>query len=77
MFRDRWWQRLALGDLFRVERCSVLGAFFVARIGFSQTEPFVGVAGLWQRVCVLIGWAWLTMLVLRLLREERRAAGPV
>jgi Protein of unknown function (DUF998) len=51
-----------------------LGAFFVAGIGFSQTEPFVEVAGLWQRVCVLIGWAWLTMLALRLLREERRRA---
>jgi hypothetical protein len=51
-----------------------LGAFVVAGIGFSQTEPFVEVAGLWQRVCVLIGWAWLTMLALRLLREERRRA---
>jgi hypothetical protein len=50
-----------------------LGAFFVAGI-VSQTEPFVEVAGLWQRVCVLIGWAWLTMLALRLLREERRRA---
>jgi Protein of unknown function (DUF998) len=49
-----------------------LGAFFVAGIGFGQTEPFVEVAGLWQRVCVLIGWTWLTMLALRLLPEERR-----
>jgi hypothetical protein len=49
-----------------------LGAFFVAGSGFGQTEPFVEVAGLWQRVCVLIGWTWLTMLALRLLPEERR-----
>jgi Protein of unknown function (DUF998) len=49
-----------------------LGAFFVAGIGFGQTQPFVEVAGLWQRVCVLIGWTWLTMLALRLLPEERR-----
>ena len=55
-----------------------LGAFFVASIGFSQTEPFVEVAGLWQRVCVVIGWAWLTMLALGLLRQERRrASSPV
>jgi hypothetical protein len=47
-----------------------LGAFFVAGIGFGQNEPFVEVAGLWQRVCVLIAWAWLTMLALRLLRQE-------
>jgi hypothetical protein len=51
-----------------------LGAFFAAGIGFGQTEPFVEVAGLWQRVCVIIGWVWLTMLALRLLREERRRA---
>ena len=54
-----------------------LGAFFVAGIGFGQTEPFVEVAGLWQRVCVLIGWTWLTMLALRLLREERRRASSL
>jgi hypothetical membrane protein len=51
-----------------------LGAFFVAGVGFGQTEPFVGVAGLSQRVCVLIGWAWLTVLAVRMLRQERRRA---
>jgi hypothetical protein len=74
MFRPRWWQRLALGDLFRVERFSVSRRLLVSGIGFEQTEPFVEVAGLSQRVCVLIGWAWPTMLALRLLREERRRA---
>jgi hypothetical protein len=48
-----------------------LGAFFVAGLGFGQIEPYVDVAGLWQRVCVLIGWTWLTMLALRLLRLVR------
>jgi Protein of unknown function (DUF998) len=48
-----------------------LGAFFVSGLGFGQAEPFVEFAGLWQRVCVLIGWTWLTMLALRLLRQER------
>jgi hypothetical protein len=51
-----------------------LGAFFVAGVGFGQTEPFVEVAGLSQRGCVLIGWAWLTVLAVRLLRQERRRA---
>jgi hypothetical protein len=50
-----------------------LGAFFVSGLGFGQAEPFVEFAGLWQRVCVLIGWTWLTMLALRLLRQERRS----
>jgi Protein of unknown function (DUF998) len=53
-----------------------LGAFFVAGVGFGQTEPYVDVAGLWQRVCVLIGWTWLTMLALRLLRERRPVFPP-
>jgi Protein of unknown function (DUF998) len=53
-----------------------LGAFFVAGIGFGQTEPYAEVAGLWQRISVLIGWAWLTMLALRLLLRERRPPFP-
>jgi hypothetical protein len=45
-------------------------AIFVAGVGFGQTEPFVEFAGLWQRVCVVVGWALLTILALRLLRQE-------
>jgi len=48
-----------------------LGAFFPSGVGFQQTEPFVDLPGLWQRICVLIGWTWLTVLALRLLRERR------
>ena len=45
-----------------------LGTFFVSGIGFAQTAPYVDVAGLWQRIYVLIGWTWVTVLALRLLR---------
>ena len=54
-----------------------LGAFFLSGAGFQQAEPFVDVAGLWQRVCVLIGWTWLTVLALRLLRERRPKSAQV
>jgi hypothetical protein len=47
------------------------GAFFASGVGFGQTEPFVDVAGLSQRVCVIIGWVWLTVLALRLLARAK------
>jgi hypothetical protein len=40
----------------------------VSGVGFEQTEGVVDVAGLWQRVCVTIGWVWLTLLAVRSLR---------
>jgi hypothetical protein len=54
-----------------------LGGFFLARIGFGQTEPYVNAAGLWQRVFVLIGWAWVTVLALRLLRQSRHGGARI
>jgi hypothetical protein len=44
---------------------AVLGAFFLSGVGFQQTEPFVDVAGLWQRVSLTLGWTWITALALR------------
>lgn len=54
-----------------------LGAFFLSGVGFQQIEPFVEVAGLLQRICVLIGWTWLTVLALRLLRQRRTTSPQV
>lgn len=48
-----------------------LVAFFVSGVGFQQTEPVVDVAGLWQRVSVSIGWAWITVLAIRSLRRRQ------
>ncbi|MFI6732657.1 DUF998 domain-containing protein [Nonomuraea sp. NPDC050451] len=49
-------------------------AMALATIAFSQNPALVAHGGLFQRVAVTIGWAWLTLLALRLLR--RRPAGP-
>jgi hypothetical protein len=47
---------------------ALLVTFFVSGVAFSQ-EAFVDVGGLWQRISVTIGWAWLSTLALRSLRR--------
>jgi hypothetical protein len=42
--------------------------FVLASIGFSQTEPWVDTAGLFQRLCVIVGWTWIVALATRVLR---------
>jgi hypothetical protein len=42
-----------------------LSAFVLASTGFSQTEPLVDLAGLFQRIAVILGFAWLTALAWR------------
>lgn len=43
--------------------------FAVATIGFAGTDPWAAAAGLWQRLCVSIGWLWLTLLAANLRRR--------
>lgn len=47
--------------------------FFVCSAGFSQVEGLVDVAGLVQRVTVVIGFAWITAVSLHLLRLKQAA----
>jgi hypothetical protein len=35
------------------------GTLLLATLGFAQVEPWVGIAGLLQRVSVVTAWAWL------------------
>lgn len=42
-----------------------LAADVLASAGFSQTEPLVDLAGLFQRIAVIIGFTWLTALAWR------------
>ncbi|TCO22095.1 uncharacterized protein DUF998 [Kribbella steppae] len=42
--------------------------FLLASSGFSQTASLVDVAGLFQRLAVTIGWAWMFALALRIRR---------
>jgi hypothetical protein len=48
------------------------GMLVLATVAFAQTGGLVGLGGLFQRVMVGAGWAWLTLLALRL-----RSAEPV
>ena len=42
--------------------------FLLASAGFAQTEPLVGVAGLFQRLAVIVGWTWMVALAVRVRR---------
>jgi hypothetical protein len=45
-------------------------ALVLAGAGFGQAEGLVDVAGLFQRLAVTIGFGWLTLLAVRLLRSS-------
>lgn len=42
--------------------------FLLTSIGFDQADGLVAVAGLLQRLTVTVGWAWLTVLAVHLVR---------
>jgi hypothetical membrane protein len=73
---ERGWAiySLATGVVFMV-------AFVLYGLGVAQTESLVGFGGLFQRLTITAGWAWLTLLAVYLLRapagrtEESRPAG--
>ena len=46
----------------------MLGAFVLAAVGFRQTPGFVDYAGVYQRLSIIIGWTWMTLLALHFLR---------
>ena len=48
------------------------GAFVLSSAGFGQAEGLVELAGLLQRVAVIAGFGWLTLLAVRLLRGPIR-----
>jgi hypothetical protein len=50
-------------------------AFVLTAMAFNQVEPLVEVGGLLQRATITLGWTWLTLLAVHLLRGPA-AAGP-
>jgi hypothetical protein len=48
-----------------------LGAFILSSAGFGQAEGLVDLAGLFQRVTLIAGFGWLTLLAFRFLRSLR------
>jgi hypothetical protein len=51
----------------RFSALGFLGMFFLASVGFAQVAPFVNYAGLLQRITLLVGLAWMTILPIYLL----------
>ena len=47
-----------------------VGAFVLSSAGFGQAEGLVELAGLLQRVAVIAGFGWLTLLAVRFLRAS-------
>jgi Protein of unknown function (DUF998) len=47
----------------------LVSAFILSNAGFGQAEGLVGVAGLFQRVTLIVGFGWLTLLAVRFLRS--------
>jgi hypothetical membrane protein len=47
--------------------------FVLAALGFNRAvESFVPIGGLWQRLCLIVGFGWLAALALWLRRHPRR-----
>jgi len=46
-----------------------LGAFILSSAGFGQAEGLVDLAGLFQRVTLIVGFGWLTLLAVHFLRS--------
>jgi len=47
----------------------ILVTFVLAAIGFSQNPGFVDFAGVYQRLSIIIGWTWITLLAMHSLRN--------
>jgi hypothetical protein len=51
-----------------------IGAFVLASMGFAQAGTWVELGGLFQRIAITTGFAWITLLALHL-RTERPPGG--
>jgi uncharacterized protein DUF998 len=47
-----------------------VGGFILSSAGFEQAEGLVNLAGMFQRVAVIAGFGWLTLLALHFLRSS-------
>jgi len=49
---------------------SMIVTFALTSMGFKQLSGFVDYAGALQRLCITIGWTWITLLSLYLLKDR-------
>lgn len=47
-------------------------SFVLAGMGFMQNPILVNFAGVFQRLCIIIGWTWITFIAVHLLRTSAR-----
>ena len=59
-----------MDDLFDSYRSRLLRGVHSLQCGFGQAEGLVDLAGLLQRVAVTVGFGWLTLLAVHLLRAS-------
>jgi len=55
---------------------SMLIALGRSAAGFNQSPRFVDVGGRWQRICIALGFSWLTALTTRAIRNTGTATPP-
>jgi len=67
---DTRWSVLCLGAA-----ALFLAGFVLASVGFSQQPGLVGYGGFFQRVTIVIGLGWLTLLAVRTRRAVTRGSG--
>ncbi|MET8388256.1 DUF998 domain-containing protein [Streptosporangium canum] len=48
------------------------GAFVLSSMGFAQVEALVDLGGLFQRIAVTVGFAWITLLAIHLLTTSHK-----
>ncbi len=48
---------------------AMIAFFIITSIGFKQLSGFVNYSGLFQRMCIAIGWTWMTLISLHLLKD--------
>ena len=49
---------------------AMIAAFIITSMGFKQLSGFVNYAGLFQGICIAIGWTWLMLLSLHFVKIQ-------
>ena len=73
----RWFARLgehAWAIYSAVSGFVMLVSFVLASIGFAQAEGLADFGGLFQRISIIVGFGWLTLLAIHLLRAPSKTA---
>jgi hypothetical membrane protein len=62
------WDRRRWATYSRLTAIAFVVMFVVTTVGFAGVTPLVDYAGLFQRLTLTIGWLWLTLLAVHLLK---------